>query len=100
MAVRTLLAFLFCSISASAASLAGAVRDASGGPIEGATVQLVTPAAGPVLGQTRTSTDGTFTWQTAPAAPVRLRVTAPGFAAHDVLLTALPDRPVAVVLAP
>jgi outer membrane receptor protein involved in Fe transport len=100
MAVRLLLAILLCSLSASAASLTGTVRDASGGPIEGATVQLVTPSAGPVVGQTRTASDGTFTWQTAPAAPVRLRVTASGFAAHDVLLTAIPDRPLAVVLAP
>jgi hemoglobin/transferrin/lactoferrin receptor protein len=83
----------------------GSVRDASGAPVSGATVQIVNSGGGSsievVLSQIRTLDAGTFQWPDSdgvPERPFRIRVSASGFAVRELLVAS--EQPVEVVLTP
>ncbi|MFN0164907.1 MAG: TonB-dependent receptor domain-containing protein [Bryobacteraceae bacterium] len=82
----------------------GRVRDSSGAPVAGGTVQIVTlrggTSIGAVLLQTQTLDDGTFRWPSVEEPPFRIRVTAPGFAVRELAISSMPTGAVEVMLAP
>ncbi len=88
-----------------AAPFSGTVRDVSGAPVAGATVQVVVTQGGgssiaAVLAQTLSLSDGAFLWSSTEQPPFRIRVSAPGFAVHEAAIASVPLEPVDVVLMP
>jgi len=98
------LAMVFQVVALAGPPLAGVVRDSLGGPIPGATVLVAIPGAGSrigaIVGQAKAASDGTFRWEAVEALPLRLRISAPGFAAREVLLSSAPNGPLEIRLAP
>jgi hemoglobin/transferrin/lactoferrin receptor protein len=78
---------LFCTPSF-AETLTGTVRDKSGSPIAGATIQLIPSRSGlglsPVLFQTRSDAAGAFTLEQESFSSLRVRIESAGFEAREV----------------
>lgn len=89
MRIRFAVVLLFCVWSLGAAPVRGRVVDATGAPIAGATIQVLTGGAGAsiraVQAQIRTRDDGTF--ESEIQQPARIRVSAPGLAARELTIT-------------
>lgn len=79
-------------------AVSGTVTDASGSTIPGAVLQL--EAAGVAVSSTVTGTDGRFTFITAAPDPLRLVVSAPGFAQRLVSVAVDANLPLTIELGP
>jgi outer membrane cobalamin receptor len=80
------------------AGVSGTIVDSSGSTVPGATVQL--EAAGVVVSKMQTGSDGRFSFDPVTRTPIRVVVTAPGFAPHATPLSPAPSGPLTITLEP